>query len=117
MEQNIAWISHPIPKDFWQDLKHKRPAATGCARPYLMTRTLARSMVTADGGHQNEAEDDLLGEDRYAHEGHADAHDLNDQRADEGAPDGADAAGDGRAADHDAGDRRQKKFIGQRRRA
>lgn len=23
MEQNIAWISHPIPKDFWQDLKHK----------------------------------------------------------------------------------------------
>lgn len=23
MEQNIAWISHPIPKDFWQDLKDK----------------------------------------------------------------------------------------------
>jgi len=23
MEQNIAWISHPIPKDFWQDLKHR----------------------------------------------------------------------------------------------
>jgi D-threo-aldose 1-dehydrogenase len=23
MEQNIAWISHPIPKEFWQDLKRK----------------------------------------------------------------------------------------------
>lgn len=23
MEQNIAWISHPIPKEFWQELKHK----------------------------------------------------------------------------------------------
>jgi D-threo-aldose 1-dehydrogenase len=23
MEQNIAWASHPIPKDFWQELKHK----------------------------------------------------------------------------------------------
>lgn len=23
MEQNIAWISHPVPKDFWQDLKHR----------------------------------------------------------------------------------------------
>ena len=24
MEQNIAWISHPIPKDFWAELKHKK---------------------------------------------------------------------------------------------
>jgi D-threo-aldose 1-dehydrogenase len=23
MEQNIAWISHPIPNDFWLELKHK----------------------------------------------------------------------------------------------
>lgn len=23
MEQNVAWVSHPIPKDFWLDLKHK----------------------------------------------------------------------------------------------
>jgi D-threo-aldose 1-dehydrogenase len=23
MEQNIAWISHPIPKEFWLELKRK----------------------------------------------------------------------------------------------
>ena len=23
MDQNVAWISHPIPNDFWQELKHK----------------------------------------------------------------------------------------------
>ena len=22
MDQNVAWISHPIPKDFWAELKH-----------------------------------------------------------------------------------------------
>ena len=23
MDQNVGWISHPIPRDFWAELKHK----------------------------------------------------------------------------------------------
>ena len=58
-----------------------RRAQAGVARrraspPYLTTRILPRSMVTATAGDEQEAEDDLLGEDADAHEGHADAHHL-----------------------------------------
>src|SRR5262249_52805196 len=71
--------------------------------------------VHGDGDcrHQDEAENDLLGENRNPHEGHADAHDLYDESAHESAPDRADAAGNGGAADDDGRDRRQKEFAGQ----
>src|SRR5690348_6957000 len=80
-------------------------------------RNLAAVDGHGNGQHQHDAEDDLLGEDVDADEGHADAHHRDDEGADHGAGDAADAAGDRGAADHHGGDRRQQQLVGQRRRA
>src|SRR4051794_38427452 len=80
-------------------------------------RDLAAVDGDGDGQDQHQAEDDLLGEDVDAHEGHADPHHRDDQGADQGAPDAADAAGDRGTADHHGRDRRQQQLVGERGRA
>src|SRR5690349_8733960 len=53
----------------------------------LHDRDLAAIDRDGNGQDQQHTEDDLLGEDVDTHERHADAHDRDDQRTDQRAPD------------------------------
>ena len=53
----------PIPTEFWQELEALEASARGCARRLLDDQDLAAVHGDGDRGHQDEAEDDLLGED------------------------------------------------------
>src|SRR5271170_4568709 len=70
-----------------------------------------------DGADQHRAENDVLRKNIHAEKRHADAHDGNDQCADQRAPDAPDASGYRRSPHHDRGYRRQQEFGRQGRRS
>ena len=74
-------------------------------------------MVIGDCADQHRAENDVLRKNIHAEKCHPDAHDGNDQSADQRAPDAADASGYRGSPDHDGGDRRQQEFGRQGRRS
>ena len=60
MEQNIAWISHPIPKKFWQELKRKDLLRGDAPVPTYDTN-LGAVHCNGDRSNKDEAKADSAG--------------------------------------------------------